>query len=115
MWFIIVIVGLIFGLFAFSQIVFPLVVAWPRAKRLELEGKLQKPIPIFTFVLAPVIWSSLLAGSIWLISNYFPEYARLYYVVLAIILVVVIAQIPKQNRDLEVDFRETWRQYLKEE
>ncbi len=115
MWFIIVIVGLMFGVFAFSQIVFPLVVAWPRAKRLERQGKLKKSIPIFTFVLAPVMWSALLAGSIWLVNNYFPEYTRLYYIVLGFILVVVIAQIPKQNRDLEVDFRETWRQYLKEE
>jgi len=115
MWFIIVIVGLVFGAFAFSQIVFPLVVAWPRAKRLEREGKLKKPIPIFTFVLAPAIWAALLAGSIWLVNNYFREYARLYYLVLAFILVVVIAQIPKQNRDIEADFRDTWKQYLREE
>lgn len=115
MWIIIVIIGLLFGLFAFSQIIYPLFSAWPRAKRLEREGKLTKPIPITTFVLAPIIWGALLAGSIWLVNNYFADYTKLYYIVLGFILIVVIAQIPKQNRDLEADFRDSWKQYLREE
>jgi len=110
---IIVIVGLLFGLFAFSQIVYPLFSAWPRAKRLEREGKLKKPIPTVSFIIAPTIWSVLLAGSIWLVNNSFAEYAKLYYIVLGFILVVVIAQIPTQNRDLEADFKDSWKQYLK--
>lgn len=112
---IIVVVGLIFGLFAFSQIIYPLFSAWPRAKRLEQEGKLIKPIPIATFIVAPVIWGALLAGSIWLVNNNFTDYIRLYYIALGVILVVVIAQIPKQNRDLEADFKDTWKRYLKEQ
>jgi hypothetical protein len=61
MWIIIVMAGLIFGLFAFSQIIYPLFSALSRAKRLEREGKLTKPIPIATFIVAPVIWGALLA------------------------------------------------------
>ena len=112
---VIVVVGLIFGLFSFSQIIYPLFSFWPRAKRLEREGKLVQPIPIATFIVAPIVWGALLAGSIWLVNNYFDEHANLYYIALGVILVVVIAQIPKQNRDLEVDFKETWKRYLKEQ
>jgi len=115
MWIIIVIIGLSFGLFAFSQIIYPLFSAWPRAKRLEREGRLIKSIPIATFIVAPIIWGVLLAASIWLVNNYFPDYTKLYYIVLSFILVVVIAQIPKQNRDLEADFKDSWKQYLKKQ
>lgn len=115
MFIVIVIIGLIFGLFAFSQIIYPLFSAWPRARQLEREEKLIKSIPITTFIAAPLVWCALLLGSIWIVSNYFPEYAMLYYIVLGFILIVVIAQIPKQNRNLEDDFKENWRQYLKDE
>jgi len=115
MWIIIVIIGLLFGLFAFSQIIYPLFSAWPRAKQLEREGKLKKSIPIATFIVAPIIWSVLLLGSIWVVNNYFSAYTKLYYIALVFILIVVIAQIPKQNRDLEADFKDSWKQYLKEE
>lgn len=115
MWVIIVLVGLIFGLFAFSQIIYPLLSAWPQAKKLESEGKLRKPIPISTFIIAPIIWSVLLTGSVWLVNAYFSEYSKLYYFVLGFIFLVVIAQIPAQNRDLEADFKESWKQYLKEQ
>ena len=106
--------GLIVGLYAFSQIIYPLFSAWPRAKQLEREGKLIKPIPIATFIVAPIIWGALLAGTIWLVNIYFDEYAKFYYIALGFILIVVIAQIPKQNRDLEADFMNTWKRYLKE-
>lgn len=115
MWIIIIIIGLVFGLFAFSQIIYPLFSAWPRAKKLERERRLIKPIPITTFIVAPIIWGILLAGSILLVNSYFAEYTRLYYIVLGFILIVVIAQIPKQNRDLEADFEDSWKQYLKGE
>jgi protein-S-isoprenylcysteine O-methyltransferase Ste14 len=111
----VVIVGLLFGLFSFSQIIYPLFSAWPRAKRLERDGKLVKPIPIATFIVAPIIWGVLLAGSIWIVDKYFSEYSMLYYIVLGFILIVVLVQIPKKNRDLEADFKDTWKQYLKED
>lgn len=113
MWIIIVIVGLLFGLFAFSQIIYPLFSAWPRAKKLEREGRLIKPIPIATFVIAPIIWGLLLVSSILIVNNYFAEYSKLYYIVLGFILIIVIAQIPKQNRDIEADFMDSWKKYLK--
>lgn len=112
---VIFIIGLVFGIFAFSQIIYPLFWAWPRAKQLERKGKLIKSIPITTFVIAPIIWGALLTGSILLVNNYFAEYTRLYYIGLGFSLVVVTAQIPKQNPDLEADFKDSWKEYLKEE
>lgn len=114
MWIIIVIVGLVFGLFAFSQIVFPLFVAWPRAKKLERENKLKKPIPVYTFLLPVLIWGVLLIGSIILVQNYFAEYLKLYYIVLGFIFVVTVAQIPMKNRDLEADMQDSLKRYLKD-
>ena len=112
---IIFIIGLFFGLFAFSQIVYPLFSAWPRAKKLERERKLKKTIPISTFLIAPIIWGVLVGGSIWIVNNFFADNLNTYYISLVIILIVVIAQIPKQNRNLEADFKDSWKKYLKEE
>ena len=61
---VIFVIGLVFGLFAFSQIIYPLFSAWPRAKKLEREGKLKRSIPISTFLIAPIIWGVLMWASI---------------------------------------------------
>ncbi len=111
----IVIIGLFFGANAFSKIIFPLFSDWPLAKRLEREEKLIKPIPIKTFIVAPMIWGVLLAGSIWIVNYYFPESINYYYVVLGCILVGTIASIPKQNRDLEANLKDSWKQYLRKQ
>lgn len=103
MWIVIVIIGSIFGLFAFSQIIYPLFVAWPRAKKLERENKLKKPVPVYTFLFPVIIWGTLLIGSILLVRNYFPDYLKLYYIVLGFIFIVTLAQIPMKNPDLEAD------------
>lgn len=112
---VIFIIGLVFGLFAFSQIIYPLFSAWPKAKKLKREGKLKRPIPVSTFLIAPIIWGVLIWISVWVVGKFWPENINTYYISLAIMLFVVIIQIPKQNRDLEVDFKNSWKQYLKEE
>lgn len=104
-----------FGLFGFSQIIYPLFVALPKIRKLQKENKFKKPIPIYTILLAPIIWTILIVGSILIVQNYFLNYQRTYLIALGIMLVVVIAQIPKKNKDLEVDFMETWKDYLKED
>lgn len=112
---IIFIIGLGFGLFGFSQLIYPLFFALPKVKKLQREGKLKKPIPLYTILLAPLIWIVLLGGSVLIVQNYFTNYQNTYLIALGIMLVVVIAQIPKKNRDLEVDFAETWKDYIKED
>ncbi|MCG2699760.1 hypothetical protein L6274_01770 [Candidatus Parcubacteria bacterium] len=112
---VIFIVGLVFGLFAFSQIIYLLFSAWPRAKKLEREGKLKRSIPISTFLIAPVIWGILVWISVWAVENFSPENLNFYYISLVIILFVVIIQIPKQNKNIEADFKNSWKKYLKDE
>lgn len=112
---VIFIIGLGFGLFGFSQIIYPLFFVLPKIKRLQKENKLKKPIPIYTVLLAPIIWTILIIGSILIVQSYFSNYQGTYLIALGIMLVVVIAQIPKKNKNLEVDFMETWKDYLKED
>ena len=107
--------GAIFSLFALSQVIYPLFSAWPKARKLARENKLKRKIPIITFVFAPVFWGLLLFGSILLVNNNFSEFSQMYYITLIFILIVVIIQIPKQNRDLEADFKDSWGKYLKDE
>lgn len=112
---IIFIIGLGFGLFGFSQIIYPLFFALPKIKKLKKENKLKKPIPLYTILLAPLIWTVLIVGSVLIVYKYFPNYQYTYLIALGMMLVVVIAQIPKKNKDLEADFMDTWKNYLKED
>jgi len=107
------IVGFVFGVFAFSQVVYPLFSAWPRARKLQLEQQLIKPIPVASFIIAPIIWGFLALGSIWVVNALASSHLMAYFLALGISLVMVIAQIPKKNRNLEDDFKTTWRNYLK--
>lgn len=110
---IIPIVGLLIGLFGFSQIIYPLFYSLPKIIKLKKGGKFVKPIPIHMILLAPIIWSLLIAGSILIVMNYFNNYYISYLIALGIMLIVVVIQIPKKNKDLENDFLNTWDNYLK--
>ena len=105
--------GLPFGYFAFGNIIYPLFFSWPLAKRLEREGKLIRPIPVVTFMAAPVLWIGLLALSVWMERSFFSKFALWYYGILGFTLIVVVQQIPKRNPDLMIDFKDTYKQYLK--
>ncbi len=111
---IILVVGLAIGAFGFANIIYPLFVAWPKAKRLEKEGKLIKPIPVLSFILAPIVWTILVVLSIWLINRFVPGLILLYLIELGIIFIYIIVQIPRKNRLIDADFEETWKSYLKE-
>ncbi|MGB9847799.1 MAG: hypothetical protein ACPLKV_01105 [Minisyncoccia bacterium] len=52
--------------------------------------------------------------SFWAIGKFWSENLNIYYLSLTIILFVVVIQIPKQNIDLEADFKHSWKKYLKE-
>jgi len=117
MWIAIIIgvLGFIFGVFALGNIVYPLLVAWPKAKRLEREGKLTQPIPVKLFITAPIIWTILIVLSIWLVSSISPSNLSIYMIVLGITFIIVVVQIPLKNKDLQDDFNTTWKNYIKDE
>jgi len=113
MLFIVILIGFFFGVFDFSNIVYPIFSARPRAKKLEREGKLVKPIPEATFFVAPIVWGAVLIGTIWLVRTYFQEHSLAYELTLFVAFLIVCAQIPRRNKDLEADFATTWGEYLK--
>lgn len=113
-WFLIVIAGFIFGFNALAQIIYPLFFSLPRVGKLKRERKLVKPIPLFALLVAPFIWTILLVVSIWLVNNYLGGYVQFYYIVLGLVLIVVVSKFPEQDIDLEADFNDSWKQYLKE-
>ncbi|KPJ54990.1 hypothetical protein AMJ47_02950 [Parcubacteria bacterium DG_72] len=115
MFIILSIISLIFSLMALSQIIYPLFLAWPMATRLEKEGKLKKKIPIFTFLIPPLIWVILIILSVWLVNAKFPFFSTVYYSILVFILIIVIIQIPLKNRNLKEDFEDSWGKYLKDQ
>jgi hypothetical protein len=77
------------------------------------EAATREPVPIATFIVAPIIWGALLPGTILLVNIYFNECAKFCFIALGFIPIVVIAQIPEQKRNLEADFMKSWERYLK--
>jgi len=112
---IVLVVGFTFGLFAFAQILFPLFFALPKAKKMEQENRLIKPIPKRSFIIAPIIWAILLFLIILLVNIFIPSYSIHCYISLAIAFIIEIIQIPLKNKDLQDDFNTTWKSYINEE
>ena len=109
---ILLVTGVLIGIFGFSQIVFPPFSALPYSRKLLREGGLTKPIPIYHFFAGPAIWSLLLLASVWLV-HFYTNVTNAYLIGLGISLVIIVVQIPRKNPDLVADFKETWKGYLK--
>ena len=45
--------------------------------------------------------------------SFFSEFTLWYYSVLGFTLIVVVVQIPRRNPDLMINFKDTYKQYLK--
>ena len=69
-----VILGYGVGVFASSNIILPLLWAWPKARRLYREGMLTRPIPTWRFLIPFFIWGLLVLGSLWL-AGVFPSFS----------------------------------------
>tara|TARA_B100000315_G_C14390958_1_gene501931 strand:- start:89 stop:442 length:354 start_codon:yes stop_codon:yes gene_type:complete len=107
--------GFILGIFAWSNIVLPLLFALPLAKRLARANKLTKPIPIRSFVLAPITWSLVLGGLWYWIHTSHPDLQIMWNIGMVCSLILIICQIPLKNQDLLEDFVTTWGNYIKED
>jgi len=105
--------GLIFGIFSLSQIIFTLFSAWPRARRLQRENALARPIPVESFIIAPVIWMAITLFIFWAIYKFTPENKKVFNIAIGISAFMVVLQIPKKNKSLEDDFKSIWGRYLK--
>lgn len=105
--------GIFAGIFIFSQIIFPLFFALPKSKRMLRENSLIKPIPYYTFLIAPLTGVLLLILFYFLFQLFFINFKNIFIVGELISLAIVLFQIPSKNQDLERDFANTWSNYIK--
>ena len=106
------VIGYAFGLFAFSNIVLPLLWAWPKARRLDRERRLTRPIPGALFLVAPLVWSLLVLGSLLLLSSILPAAVGGYVMGLVVSFGQIARLVFSPNADMEADFADSFRAYL---
>ena len=109
------VIGYGFGLFAFSNIVLSLFWSLPESRRLRREGKLTKPIPVTRFLIAPLVWSPLVVGSLLLVNIMFSAASLGYVAGLMASLGQTVRLVFSPNADMEADFADTFRAYLRNE
>ena len=107
--------GFIFGLFAASQIFLPILHSLPKLVIMERRGLLKKKPPLWYTLITPVIWILLTLLIVWSFDKFFPTNKIYFLIGLGISTFVILIQIPIKNKDLEKDFRHSYRNYLKEE
>jgi len=108
-----VIVGYFVATFASSNILLPLFWAWPKATTLHREGGLKSSIPATRFLVAPAIWTALVALSLWVVARAFPEYLTGYLGGLAIGSAQIARLIVSPIQSMEQDFADTYGGYLR--
>jgi hypothetical protein len=115
MFWIAAIVGLLVGMFGFPNIVLPVVWSWPKARRLQREGKLTKPIPIRLLLLAPVVWGAGVVVSQLLLVVVAPSLSFGYGTGLWLgFFKTLWALVSAKDKALmEAAFADQWREYLR--
>ena len=115
MFFLGVVVGYFVAVFAASNILLPLLWAWPKARRLSREGKLVRDIPAARFLTAPLIWTAIVAvlGGIALWLSF--GLGSGFVVGFMAGAVQISGLLSKPNEHMEQDFTDTYGQYLKED
>ena len=110
---VILIVGYVAGLFAASNILLPIFWAWPKARTLQRNGRLFKPIPATRFVAPATFWTALLATSAILIGGGMPPDDGTSYLFGVFIGTLQTGRlIFNPNADMEADFKKTYEAYL---
>jgi hypothetical protein len=109
---VLVLIGYLVGLCAASNIVLPLLWAWPKARRLKREDRLRKPIPLARFVVPPGIWLLALAASYWLVYAVFAA-ANSYLFGTLIGTFQVGKLVFAPNASMSEDFESAYEPYLR--
>jgi MFS family permease len=98
---IVFLVGAIFGLVVFMQIVYPLFSLVPKVRRILRDEEREKSILLSLLFFSPVVWTTVLLFSILLVFRYFPSHWKPYMLGLAMILVFVFFFLHRRNEQVE--------------
>jgi hypothetical protein len=98
---IVFLVGAIFGLIVFMQIVYPLFSLVPKVRRILREEEREKSILLSLLFFSPVVWTTVLLFSVLLVVRYFPAYWKPYMLGLGLILVFVFFFVHRRNEEVE--------------
>lgn len=98
---IVFLVGAVFGLIVFMQIVYPLFSLVPKVRRILRDEERERSILLSLLLFSPVVWSTVLLFSVLLVVRYFPAYWKPYMLGLGMVLVFVFFFIHRRNEEVE--------------
>ncbi len=98
---IVFVVGGVFGLIVFLQIVYPLFSLVPKVRKILREEEREKSILLSLLFFSPVVWTTVLLFSILLVVRYFPAYWKPYLLGLGTVLVFVLFFVERRNEEAE--------------
>jgi MFS family permease len=98
---IVFLVGAVFGLIVFMQIVYPLFSLVPKVRKLLREEEREKSVLLSLLFFAPVVWTTVLLFSILLVVRYFPAYWKPYLLGLGLIFIFVLFFLYKRDEEVE--------------
>jgi hypothetical protein len=98
---IVFLVGAIFGLVIFMQIVYPLFSLVPKVRKILREEEREKSILLSLLFFTPVVWTTVLLFSILLVVRYFPAYWKPYMLGLGTVLIFVFFFVERRNEEVE--------------
>ena len=98
---IVFLVGAMFGLVIFMQIVYPLFSLVPKVRRILREEEREKSILLSLLFFTPVVWTTVLLFSILLVFRYFPSYWKPYLLGLGTVLIFVFFFVERRNEEVE--------------
>ena len=98
---IVFVVGGVFGLIVFLQIVYPLFSLVPKVRKILRGEAREKSILLSLLFFSPVVWTTVLLFSILLVVRYFPAYWKPYLLGLGTVLVFVLFFVERRNEEAE--------------
>jgi hypothetical protein len=98
---IVFLVGAVFGLIVFMQIVYPLFSLVPKVRKILREEEREKSVLLSLLFFSPVVWTTVLLFSILLVVRYFPQYWKPYLLGLVMVFVFVLFFLYRRDEQVE--------------
>ncbi len=111
-----IVLGLVVGISSFPNVILPVVWSWPRARRLERQGKLTRRIPLRLLLLAPLMWGTAAVVAQLVVVAVAPNLALGYGVGqwLAFFKTLWMLVSRSDRAMLEEAFNSQWRDYIRQ-